>query len=252
VIGMVYDRFMPGTGSSDTFVPSGRCLTCHEDDLRGSKVARGIRMNHKGLDSTEWPCTRCHPTTAHGAASYRQNGYNMDSCLPCHNTNPSNPATCAVCHPNGSPTAEGGKPTTGEVPTPWEVSHGKNARSTHGMGDLNTCKACHAPEYCISCHDLQLPHPEGYLHIHGEQTAALGLDGCLTCHKQASCDACHGVEMPHPDGFLQAHPKTAAGESSDMCLRCHTAESCEECHIRSTHPGLPPDVRDQLQERPTS
>lgn len=119
------------------------------------------------------------------------------------------------------------------------------------MGDLTSCTACHPKDYCVRCHELELPHSPNYLSEHGEDVSALGEAACATCHREASCLACHGgVEMPHPDEFLSEHKQAVDALGKEACDRCHAEESCESCHARHTHPGLSAERLKELQDRP--
>jgi hypothetical protein len=122
----------------------------------------------------------------------------------------------------------------------------------HGMGDTQTCKACHSRQYCASCHGMELPHTTGYLTVHGRDTVAReSFDAdCLVCHSKASCDGCHGMPMPHPQDFLGQHDSATEQYGSEACERCHPAQTCDECHVRHAHPAVEPEVLEQLRRRP--
>ncbi|MHB9148471.1 MAG: hypothetical protein ACYC33_00050 [Thermoleophilia bacterium] len=251
VMQMMVSWAVPGKAVPETHVDSGRCLLCHpQQQLNEPVISRDVRMSHKGIDSEVWPCTRCHAPVVHGSASYRNQSYAMDMCLQCHNTNPTNPGTCVTCHPDGAPAREPGTVPEREYPTSWQVTHGPNVRQTHGMGNLSTCKACHGREYCIACHDIELPHLANFMKFHGEQALETDSEGCLACHSPATCENCHGVDMPHAEGFIRTHDETARADGEEVCGRCHEQESCDGCHIKSTHPGLDAATREALRGRP--
>jgi hypothetical protein len=175
----------------------------------------------------------------------------MDTCMSCHNSNPTNTSTCAICHVDNSGATTRG---AGAV-TPWRVTHGPQWKTMHGMGDLETCKGCHTTRtFCASCHHVEVPHATNYLAAHGADVLAreTGRKDCLLCHRQYSCDNCHGLPMPHPDGFLQRHPAYVQKNGSTICERCHDKKSCTDCHTRHTHPGLDPKYLNQLKQRPVN
>lgn len=243
-----------GTGP-DLRVDNGTCLECHAAVLTVPVSGSGIRMSHAEVERANWSCTRCHAFSMHpGDQQMSQGTYSMGDCMECHNATPTNPGTCDVCHvPDKSPepTASGGRDA--ERSSPWRVTHGPNWEQTHGMGQLNTCKACHPENYCVRCHGMQVPHPHGFIKDHGRQVMdrANAEADCTTCHLASVCVDCHGgVEMPHPTGFLEDHSQQVKEDGDEVCGRCHDKKSCDGCHTRHTHPGLPQDYLRQLQQRP--
>lgn len=246
VAGMVIESpvraFFPSGGKAN--VATASCLSCHASHMPATAVRNGVRMNHEAPVGDGWPCQRCHRNVGHAARSLAS--YTMGTCLGCHSTGPHNLSSCDTCHPVGErPSA------VRAVPATWEITHGANWRQTHGMGDLATCGACHSRTYCVSCHDIALPHPPNYLSVHGDDVIKLGENTCTGCHDAASCDACHGgVEMPHPPGLLKSHSSEVESFGREVCERCHASASCEGCHARHTHPGIPRERLQGLKERP--
>jgi predicted CXXCH cytochrome family protein len=136
--------------------------------------------------------------------------------------------------------------------TPWAVTHGPDAERTHGMGDLQTCKACHAQQYCVDCHKMELPHPPKFMGQHGGSVVRgeLTREDCASCHEKSSCDSCHGLPMPHPGDFLKDHAQTTRDLGQQACFSCHREKTCQSCHIVHVHPGVPKDQLKALQNRP--
>jgi len=254
---MAISWVVPGGSKVEAYVGNDRCLLCHLGQMEETKVSNGLAMNHAALVKEQWSCTNCHATVAHGRASSRKTGYNMDMCLPCHSTNPKNPGTCQTCHPDGAPdptqvseSLVPQDPPEKTYTTPYRATHGADVRSTHGMGDLKTCAACHSQEHCTACHQSPIPHPDNFMRTHG-RLALQNKTDCLTCHRQETCDNCHQVPMPHPEGFLQSHAATARDEDVQRCYRCHDeSKSCTACHIQHTHPGVPRSLLDRLRANP--
>ncbi len=152
----------------------------------------------------------------------------MDACVACHRQANASVA-CDLCHVKGAQ----GKPASD---TSWGVTHGPEWRTTHGMGDLRSCDACHDNGVCVRCHGTALPHPRGFYLQHGAEALETGAK-CVSCHGRSFCDSCHGSPMPHPVGFLPAHSKLASGYADPACLNCHHREGCDKCHSAHTHPG---------------
>jgi hypothetical protein len=226
-------RIAPTDSGPAAAVADSTCLSCHAGVMEGIVTANGLSIRHD-LCSKGRMCIDCHGDTAHGTAVQWPKTAQMNQCLDCHSTQQVS-SKCDTCH---SAKSEHERLTTGE----WVVTHGPNWRQTHGMGDWNTCAACHAADYCQRCHGISLPHPQGFLRTHPTQALARPKD-CAVCHKQAFCDDCHGMPMPHPAGFTPAHSAIVEKQGSLTCMRCHVQDDCNNCHVAHVHPGgatLPP------------
>lgn len=221
------------------------CLRCH-DEIRRGVTAGTLKMAHSGVIKARWACTRCHGGVAHSVGDGAT--YSMDDCLKCHSTNVNDTDGCNVCH--------SGKRQGKDLQrrTPWRVTHGPNWQRTHGMGDLETCKACHKQSVCEKCHGMPIPHPNEFRKTHGKVAIAKkgNREKCNVCHRGSACDDCHGIAMPHPDDFLKTHSKQVSTSGKDVCSRCHDKASCDACHDRHTHPGIPTQLLERLKERPVS
>lgn len=211
-----------------TRVSRTACLKCHEDVLEDVVEANGLRIRHATCAPAS-SCDACHAATAHLETTRWVSEPAMEDCIGCHRDENA-PANCDLCHA-GKSTAE--RLTRG----PWAITHGPDWESTHGMGDLRTCDACHDDRKCASCHGIKLPHPMDFGSTH--PAVALEVpDSCDTCHdRTAFCDACHGVPMPHADDFLPKHSSLVTTTSDPTCIRCHKEVDCKRCHVAHTHPG---------------
>jgi hypothetical protein len=247
VVGMVGAAVIPG-GAAAANVDNETCLSCHESDMAVTATRNGIHMNHEALVEANRPCQSCHPSTGHVIEGQVAVGYTMNTCLECHNAQYDNTATCEICHEGRTRAAEAGDGSR----TPWQVTHGSEWRQTHGMGNLDTCSACHSGEYCAACHGIEMPHPPQFPREHGRVVLASpnGRGDCLGCHEASACEDCHGIEMPHPAGLLESHPELVEEEGDESCARCHEPSSCQECHTRHIHPGLTEDRIEALTRRP--
>lgn len=229
-----------GTHTAVGHVRSLHCLECH-DELRGKTVvADGIRMRHKDVIERGDACVSCHSSVAHDASDGDLRSVQMDSCLECHKP-PLTTDDCATCHVG--PSRSGSSDAT-----PWKITHGQTWRYTHGMGDPDSCAACHSRGYCIKCHGMELPHPSAWGNTHGAVAAQAPLL-CSPCHTSDLCATCHVTDMPHADGFLSAHSAEAAGVGRAACLTCHIEASCDACHARHIHPGLTPEQIERFGRR---
>lgn len=230
---------------------SERCMQCHQGILSQKVLVRGINMDHKAPQASGWECGACHPQAGHEIPTLSR-GYTMDACLSCHTTNPGNLATCETCH-----VAETGlRRREGVSASPWQITHGPNWESVHGMGAINTCPACHASAVCARCHGANVPHAPTYLNKHGADVLSRteGREKCVVCHQDGACDECHGLPMPHEPGFTKGHSAAIGADAGiiDSCVRCHRQRSCDDCHARHTHPGLTPERIKALRSRPVT
>lgn len=102
---------------------------------------------------------------------------------------------------------------------------------------MRNCTVCHTPDYCASCHTVQLPHPDGWVYLHWQGTRSLE-KACYQCHREQNCTECHKIKMPHPEGFLKKHIEEAKKYGTPLCLRCHDENSCAACHTKHVHPNF--------------
>ncbi len=203
------------------------CTRCHAAVDNHLSIAKGLRISHRDCAPSPTACDECH--TVHGAAARWPRQPAMEDCVLCHIAKGA-PRGCDVCH-----TAK--QQTERLANGPWQVTHGKEWRTTHGMGSIRSCVECHDASYCVQCHKTPLPHEPGFGTTHGKESAKPDAQ-CDQCHdRQGFCDACHGVPMPHGAGFMKAHPATAKGFSDPVCLKCHQQRDCDACHAKHTHPG---------------
>ncbi len=217
----------PSDGGPITAIPDSTCLSCHADVMTRTVTAGGLSILHKECTKGRM-CTDCHADTAHGTEVKWIQTVSMNQCLDCHNTDRVR-ADCNVCHDEKS---EKDRIRSGE----WAVTHGENWEQTHGMGDLDTCAACHPNDYCVRCHGMRLPHGTNFIRSH-PQSALLQPKDCAVCHQQQFCDSCHGIRMPHPASFTPKHSAVVGSEGQEKCLRCHVQDDCTTCHVKHVHPG---------------
>jgi hypothetical protein len=217
----------PVSGGPITAVPDSTCLSCHGDVLQKKVTLHGLSILHSECSKGRM-CTDCHADTAHGTAVKWIETANMNQCLDCHNTDRVR-SDCNICHAQKS---EQDRIRSGE----WAITHGPSWRKTHGMGDLDSCAACHPRDYCVRCHGISLPHDVSFIHTH-PQVATVNRKDCAVCHQQAFCTSCHGLEMPHTTRFTAGHSTLVKAEGSVKCMRCHIQDDCTNCHVKHVHPG---------------
>jgi len=210
-------------------IGNDRCLACHESVLKGVSVASGLAINHE-VCAADRDCVSCHAVTAHGMTLVSMH-YDMNVCLTCHaRERVSAKAGCNQCHRGQISSA------SSATTSMFRVIHGNNWKETHGLGNPQTCAACHESSTCEACHGIGIPHVGSAVQTHAA-VAKQDSSKCNTCHRSESfCIDCHRIEMPHPTGFLQKHSSTARTDDS-ICSYCHIEKDCTDCHEGHVHPG---------------
>lgn len=221
-------------------LPSDTCLSCHRGQIVGRlAVGRDVRMRHADVLAAGIPCIQCHAPTVHGASPISP-ALDHGSCSSCHDGTTAGIA-CDVCHLRDP------KAARNSLPGSEAVLHREPGRQIHGMGKLDSCPTCHTRTFCKSCHGVELPHDlNSFPHLHGKEAVEASSEVCTSCHAATFCTSCHQIEMPHPKGFLKDHAAQVKKLGQATCARCHVSEDCESCHTAHIHPGLPPEVLQQL------
>ncbi|MCL2680083.1 MAG: hypothetical protein FWF11_01200 [Coriobacteriia bacterium] len=214
-------------------IQNDSCLQCHDQVFDGGIAQnRGLRVNHEEC-AQDVRCTVCHGGVGHPGTSEWESRYAMENCIGCHASLTSRPSlACETCHDGRL----GDNRVTNSV---FAVVHGPDMLYTHGVGDWQTCAPCHPDEMCARCHGGMVPHDAFIIRDHSRE-ARRPDNQCAGCHKnEFFCDDCHGMEIPHPDGFLIVHADETDRLGWDMCLRCHARSDCDICHVGHIHPGGP-------------
>ena len=207
------------------------CRRCHDNDLLFNPISRGgIRVQHKHLIEAGFLCIRCHSAQGHGdAVPEGSRTYpSMDQCLLCHNntytteTGQVATAECDLCHT---------RPDYADQPAShdesgWMEDHGSigilsTCSACHTEPDA--CTSCHG--------GVRMPHRDTWISRHGVRVDAEGQKSCEQCHDTKEyCQTCHQVAMPHPEDFAGTHPKTTERVGAQTCFNCHVVANCQACH----------------------
>lgn len=239
------------------------------------KVAHDVHVNGKA----QMKCADCHLDAVHGpAAGTTERKDEMHQlCLDCHakqNVTLDVPGdtSCEACHTtNVAPHKD--------VQQQWLTQHGQAVETDKNCGTCHMSKTA-APQtgnfanpalfkstaggdICVACHSgVPMPHPAGYLSIHGTVSLSTGSGTCESCHsskspikeaptkaKQQDCTSCHAQPMPHPARFVQNHGQIALQEP-ETCVACHSPKNpanpngshasqqfCTSCHMSFKHPA---------------
>lgn len=208
-------------------VPAERCVSCHAQvEQPGTVGTHGLKIAHITCVGTA-VCSDCHSITAHGASTAWPRVPQMEECYECHGT--TNDVTdCDTCHVERD---ERQRVFDG----PFRVTHGPQWESTHGMGDMKSCSACHDDDKCAGCHGAGVPHGGAFVDRHAEFSTSPEAR-CVTCHLTEFCEGCHSYEMPHPVEFVTGHGDVVEADGQEGCLSCHEEADCTECHVSHVHP----------------
>lgn len=226
------------------------CLQCHLTQIQSVTDGKGgVRMSHQEVTQNGYLCADCHTDTAHPSEDQVYGFVDMKQCMSCHNgVNASK--ECKDCHTREDYSVE----KTADHKTAFKVIH--IPFENHGKGPLGICGECHKQNYCSECHVLvknygvSLPHPDDWPALHSKVTNRETVQVCYACHERKLCTDCHIVEMPHEEDYLAVHFDRAEEFGEQVCMRCHQDSDCTSCHEQHRHPGIPPELREQLERMP--
>ncbi len=209
------------------------CLKCHAAVTEGITNVGGLRIDHTECAPTGSTCALCHDEVIHGDQGSGdlvwQRSMGMEECISCHDAQRGS-QECDTCHDGKMQRA---RLTSGV----WQITHGPEWRTKHGLGGTRMCTACHAGADCAECHGIELPHKAEFSRSHGTDAQA-NPASCEGCHSKDFCDDCHGIRMPHPKEFMpEQHADVVKARGEAQCLVCHARRDCVVCHDRHVHPG---------------
>ncbi len=185
-------RLSPATGAFAI------CKDCHAflDPPNRPRPALNATFRHEKHLARGATCESCHVPPVHQESGIRRPG--MADCYHCHSSNPgsSAPANCDLCHP----------PEFKTLPSSHtqQFYQGDHAQVVAVQG-TKECFACHPGDettFCLGCHKLPMPHPEGWVRASdgsaGEHVTQAYSDPqvCVQCHqnKVAPPAGCYGGE----------------------------------------------------------
>jgi hypothetical protein len=238
----------------DNKVTMAACQACHLE-LRNWKNEQLVNFKHSVHFEQDVACDRCHDSWPHSTQGTKKP--EMAACVSCHrldhgkqgrlvSAESAAPSTdyCFLCHPREMNLKPGGHTA--------EFAGGDHKR--FAKEDRGLCRGCHIQAFCDSCHQIEIPHAQGWRSEHGKVAAAEveQADGfsCFRCHKpegpqqayesSPSCDKCHkAVVYPHEDPWAPKHGVSARAEGKGSCETCHVKQAfCDKCHggIKMPHP----------------
>lgn len=199
---------------------STSCFTCHSKDSLQLPLTEKV--------SFEENCTDCHQTFKTKPIEIYGMGFSHDlhiangvGCYGCHSNADKHgdvvpKEQCLQCHGINYFHDE----------ADWSSGHNEIAKRAS-----ETCHKCHEPDFCSSCHQVEIPHPDDWQTMHPEE-AKVNVKACAICHtNNAQCIACHEYIAPssHQDEWISDH-QNAIKNDGDYCQLCHTGDYCQNCH----------------------
>lgn len=226
-----YDDPVDGPVSGAVPMTDAVCLQCHDANRKATSGFR-ILIDHAEHAERNGSCTSCHVRTAHPVETLGGPLSLMAQCFTCHGTQPDAkaPGACGVCHPAGYTLF----PASHEASAWAEADHGKIA-----VADAGQCSMCHEEDYCIGCHGVDMPHPEGW-----EQgstghavVAKTNRDVCTQCHGDSEdmCTMCHHEAFDPTKGtWVKQHSQEVVKRGTAFCMKCHAPTACVACHANGS------------------
>lgn len=236
-------------------VAMGKCNPCHTN-LELWQNDKLVNFKHRVHFKRQITCSKCHDSWPHQVGQVKKP--KMTACIKCHRLSHGNqgrlvaaenssypPEYCNLCHP----------PSMNLKPAFHTAEFIGGGHKDWAKKDRGLCRGCHIQSFCDSCHQTEIPHPEGWRTAHGREVASVeSTQGenlfCFKCHllegpkvaykKAPSCGKCHrAVVYPHKQPWAPVHGKIAKTEGKAVCYTCHQSyQFCQGCHgsVKVPHP----------------
>jgi hypothetical protein len=230
----------PGVHRTEGLKNPAVCKNCHNFPELCSNC------HHIGSSTNvAWKAVHGGQVESHGASTCSKCHADKSFCQDCHQANKVKPAS----HNQSNFL---------RVPNPGLAVHAALYEK-----DSSICSYCHAGDpaslpksaFCMNCHKLEMPHPEGwglkdpsaspagdnggqhadYETSHGGNTAV-----CSNCHEVTYCDSCHHKSGYQPgQNWLKIHPNQVNKAGAASCYDnknggttgCHNEQFCSACHV---------------------
>lgn len=233
----------------------GKCNPCHTN-LELWQNEKLVNFKHRVHLQRQITCSKCHDSWPHAPNQIKKP--KMSACVKCHRlshgsqgrlvaaeNNSYPPQYCSLCHPA----------TMNLKPEFHTEAFIGGAHKDWAKKDRGLCRGCHTQTFCDSCHQTEIPHPEGWRTAHGAEVATVETTQgenlfCFKCHqpqgptvaykKAPSCSKCHkAVVYPHKQPWAPVHGKIAKTQGRAVCYTCHQSyQFCQGCHgtVKVPHP----------------
>ena len=229
-----------GTGGT----ASAFCANCHGMEIPHPDQ---FKTNHVSARANPAPCANCHKAAELCSDCHHKGAVNgtpwqkqhpatvaADGAQPCFEKCHQDKQFCVDCHT-----------TLKAVPASHTVADWTHRTTDAGAAHqiaykaaTDSCDYCHGDggvkaAFCQSCHQLEMPHADGY-DTAGHQkdlTGGVQKAACLNCHAQIFCDSCHHKGAVAEQAWVFYHPNTVAKDGAQPCFECHEPTFCSYCHV---------------------
>ncbi len=229
------ERVVTGRPSNDA-----QCLACHKDIKKRVVSANGFRIDHESCAVRQRSASTATPpslTVARRVGSRLRHG--GVSRVPRRRKASTK---CDTCH------VEKDRATARGRPASFAITHGKEWRKTHGMGNMANCSVCHTAAKCEKCHGVGLPHDKKFLEQHGAVRPDPAAK-CSSCHDDRFCPGLSrhsGCRTPASSPGITLQRRGGPAISASGATPTRTAR---ECHVKHVHPGGAVDAADEARRR---
>lgn len=201
------------------------CASCHLGSPHGLSYKAPARSDAAPSPRLTWPDGT--PVPDPGGFSYHSTvNPDQSSCVACH--------TLPMPHPGDWMTSHAAQ--FRQNPAACAQCHGTEGKGFDLRFTGNPKEVLNQPA-CASCHQVDMPHPAGWVSQHGPQAIASPA-ACQQCHTPENraapagaahtrsdfCTSCHaGVTMPHPAAATWRRQHGAAAQQDPAsCNACHS------------------------------
>ncbi|MHB0980388.1 MAG: hypothetical protein ACYC5Q_10035 [Thermoleophilia bacterium] len=213
------------------------CANCHDrlDRELDWRRERRLIFNHPAHFARGIRCAACHQEFPHKPG--RIVHVSVETCFTCHGTQHGAqgtlaPTGCDVCH-----TADIVPITPDHKQDTWVKLSGEGLglHSVDAKEKRLYCKMCHEPDFCESCHRMEIPHPADWVPAGHPSVAATEREACAMCHEQQKfCDDCHHVDYASLPDWKMQHKRFPLADGAESCFKCHQPTYCSACHVATS------------------
>ncbi len=211
-----------------------QCPDCHSrfdasvgrDGVLVSTFAHGFHLDSGAS------CPDCHVVPTH-----REDGIvkpTMAKCFACHSQDEAGapPGACDACHPPDFRLVPASHADPDWLPPLERLGTVEAVHSIEGQGGPEECSVCHDADFCIDCHEVEMPHPADWTAAHPETARDVGEGACGNCHAARTlCNECHHAGFVAGDvPWAKQHRNVIAQNGVLPCLQCHSSTTCAHCH----------------------
>ena len=229
---------------------SGEPAALHADFMTMTACFRCHSLTGESPSGEEYAapgeCSVCHPASFElKPANHMEEGF--------YPAGHAELATMEIDHATGRPAENVRQPVlhgeSEESSATDESEYAPSAGDAHvlhlaDVAAIEYCSTCHVVDtFCVGCHGVEMPHPEGFIENHGEEGTARA-DSCAMCHAGGGrpvenagtefCNGCHHKGSDPLQPWIPQHFVIVEQQGAQGCFDCHEPTYCAECHVRGS------------------